>query len=303
MGVKRLNRTCWKIVVIFLWGFVLIPILSAREHEMALFEDGTRLPIGDMEAVQADMEIDGHRLYIGPVISEFDYEEPSYMTEKGRLQGVMARYEFRDERGGMFQAEVQAERGALDYDGAFQDGTPLETDTNDYLIELRVLGGLGCFMADRYLFTPFLGLGHRYWNDEIEGLGGYEREISYWYIPLGIQTLASLSSGVTLGFHAEYDLFVEGKVTSHLNQADQSLGVLYNDQLSGKGWGVKGSIQLRCLFFDRTWILMEPFISYWEMADSEPVRIYYDTAAGQEIIGLEPENNTTHYGVRVLIEF
>jgi hypothetical protein len=303
MGLGRINHGWWRIVCLFIWGLLVsIPSLFAYENEKSAFEEVPFKPLDTMERVQAEMGIEKHRFFMGPVISEFDYEEPSLMTEEGRLQGAMARYAFRDQQGGMFQAEIQAEWGDLDYDGGFQDGTPLETSTNDYLIEGRILGGIDCLAAERHLVTPFLGVGYRYWNDEIEGRGGYEREISYWYIPLGIQTMSPIASFFTLGLHVEYDLFVEGKVTSHLNHADASLGILYNDQLSGKGWGMKGSIQMRFLFLDRYWILMEPFISYWEMADSEPVRIYYDAAAGQEIIGLEPENNTTHYGLRILME-
>lgn len=300
----KINPVCRIAISLFIWVALAIPYLSANENKFTPIDQGEEaLPSSELETIRADLGIDTHRFSIGLVVSDFNYEEPSLMEETGGLYGVIARYCFRNQLDGMFQTDLQVEWGELDYDGGYQDGTPLQTDTNDYLIEWRAIGGLDYTIFTNHLLTPFLGIAYRYWNDEIEGDGGYEREIAYWYIPLGFQTLSPLSPGFSIGLHLEYDLFLEGKVTSHLNHADDSLDRLYNDQLSGKGYGIQGSIQLRTLLNNQIGLLVEPFISYWDMADSEMALIYYNPSTQEGLVGLEPENTTLHYGLRVMMEF
>ena len=42
-----------------------------------------------------------------------------------------------------------------------------------------------------------------------EGYGGVEREIKYWYSPLGLKTYSQLSDNWTWGMSVEYDLFLD----------------------------------------------------------------------------------------------
>ena len=262
-----------------------------------------RVPVSyELTSIKDALCIKHHRLQLGVVCSDFNYEEPGLMEEKGTLYGVMARYCFRNEEDGMFQTDIQVDFGEITYDGGYQDGTPLKTNTDDVVVEWRAIGGLDCPVRNSTLVTPFLGLGFRYWNDRIEGQGGYEREISYWYVPLGVQIMTSLWPGLTMGASLEYDLFFAGRVESHLDKLNSNFYRLYNDQLPGKGFGIKGALQFRFVSGAYLGLIIEPFVSYWEAADSEVVLAYYDEN-GSPMGAWELGNNTFHYGVRAMVEF
>jgi len=282
--------------------------------EIESISRGNVLQYNQTEKNRKALGIENHRFAIGIVSSDFNYEEPSLMEEKGALYGICARYSYRNNMDGMFQANFQVDFGEIAYDGVLWGGTPFKTDTDDYMIEFQAIGGMDCAIFNTHILTPFFGFGCRYWNDMIDGktimvdgeklkVKGYEREIAYWYLPLGIQTISPISQSVSVGLTLEYDLFLAGKVTSHLSDVDDAYNDIYNDQLFGKGFGFKGSVQIRIKPEHMIGFIIEPFVSYWEMEDSEMAVIFYDPTTGGALIGYEPENTTFHYGVRAMIEF
>ena len=75
------------------------------------------------------------------------------------------------------------------------------------------------------------------------------------------------------------------------------------DQTFGDGYGVRGAVQISGGLIGNTGICIEPFVSYWDVDESEPALILYDTTTGLGTYGIEPKNTTFHYGVRMLLEF
>lgn len=275
---------------------------------------GNALQYDDTEKNRKALNVDNHRFAIGLVASDFNYEEPSLMEEKGTLYGICARYSYRNHLDGMFQANLQVDAGEIDYDGGLWNGTPFKTNTDDYLVEFQAIGGMDYTIFNTHILTPFLGFGYRYLNDNLEGktikiegedvyVSGYEREIAYWYIPLGFQTISPVSPSVSVGISLEYDLFLAGKVISHLSDVNEGYDDINNDQLFGKGFGLKCSVQLRIKTENKIGLILEPFVAYWDMKDSEMAIIYYDSTTGSALVGYEPENNTFHYGIRAFLEF
>jgi hypothetical protein len=110
------------------------------------------------------------------------------------MYGAIGSYTCHDEI--MFHTSLEYTQGVIDYDGATPDGTSLKEDADDWIFEWRGLVGYD-FTPSGHLITPFLGVGYRYWNDEIDGPSGYEREITYWYSPIGIETISPLSGAWT----------------------------------------------------------------------------------------------------------
>ena len=140
----------------------------------------------------------------------------------------------------MLRGEMELSFGSLDYDGQYQDGTPITRETDDYLYAMRGVLGKD-FLVNDYAVTPFIGLGYRYWNDTIRGAGGYEREISQWYAPLGVE-VARVAGDWRVAVRGEYDLFLGGTVKSHLDQAVAGLNTVTNNQDFGKGYGLRASL-------------------------------------------------------------
>jgi len=244
-----------------------------------------------------------HSFGIGLETMYFDYEEDSVdMEEDGFMYGLIGDYTYHGDDKLMLKASLEYAAGNdLDYDGKTWDGTPVKEDTDDWIVECRGLIGYDYVLNGKNLITPFVGIAYRYWNDDIGGIGGYEREIEYWYSPIGIRTVSPLSDKWTWGISAEYDLFWSGKVKSHLSDVDSGLNDPEVDQDFGDGYGLRFSVQFNWELNKNYALSIEPYIRYWHIDKSDTKTLsYYGTPIGYVY---EPENETTSYGLRLSIAF
>jgi hypothetical protein len=243
-------------------------------------------------------EITKHFLTLGTEVSYIKYEEPGYMQEKGMMYGIVGSYAYHNKL--MVKLEGKFSYGQLDYDGAYQNGTPLTiSGISDYMLEFRGLLGYE-FPLRAVMLTPYSGLGYRYLQDNSQDkdAGGYQRESNYIYIPIGIETVANLGNGWSLGANIEYDIFVWGRQISYLSDVDPSYYPLENEQM--KGYGVRGSISI-AKKGKKVGFIIEPFIRYWNIKESREGYIIYQ---GTPIAyGIEPNNDSTEIGCKLAITF
>jgi len=229
------------------------------------------------------------------------YEEPDYMQEDGVLFGITGSYTYHGANRLMLGADASIVFGGLDYDGETQDGTPAMADTDDSIFETRGLIGMDFYLQNNFVFTPFVGIGYRYWNDDIGGFGGYEREIRYLYSPLGVRFIKVTDTDWSWGMSLEYDLFLSGKVKSHLSDAFPAFDDVENDQDFGDGYGVGFSIMICRKIGDRFGLSLEPYIKYWDIDKSN---VSFWTVRDIPVAsGIEPANETTAIGLRVYFTF
>ena len=240
-----------------------------------------------------------HAFDIGLGVAYLDYDEDSIDVEiAGPMFDVVGSYTYHN--GIMMNASLEYSRGDLEYNGETYSGIPVETDTQDWKVECRCLIGCDFLFRENHIVTPFLGLGYRYWNDEVEGAGGYGREIEYWYSPIGLKTHSHVSGNWTWGMTLEYDLFWYGKVkTGRIGFPNPEL-----DQEGG--YGVRFSCRLRRQLTNDRALSVEPHIRYWRIEESE--RAYFSVPGpepGDILVAgfVEPENETTSYGLRIIYEF
>jgi hypothetical protein len=238
---------------------------------------------------------------IGPEIYYFEYEEPGYMEEDGIFYGVNFSATYRnwisDSSGKvlsdskmMVRGEGRYAFGKVDYDGQLMDGTPITmNDNDDFTLEGRLLLGPE-WLIDDTLGTIFAGIGYRYLNDDLAGGDppGYERESNYYYVPIGFEIDAGLQAGWSWAGRIEYDYFLWGVQRSHIFPT-----IIENDQDSGYGYRASVRLQKRS---DNINFVIEPFFRYWEIDDSD---FNYNMWGG----GIEPENNTTEYGIQLMLMF
>jgi len=230
-------------------------------------------------------EINGETSYIR-------YREPGVMKEKGIMYGVNGSYTFRNRF--MLKLEGRFSVGQLDYKNSGEIN-----NIDNYIYELRSLGGYSLPKFRSSMLTPYIGIGYRYLNDDSSGkisstgAWGYEREISYIYSPLGIELFTSLENGWSVILSLEYDYFWDGNVESHLGEIPGYYDVK-NDQ--DKGYGIRGSIK-----FDKKGEVLDftggSFVRYWNIKDS---KITVDPAGTAWI---EPKNNSLEIGLQLGIKF
>ncbi|MCP4672469.1 MAG: autotransporter outer membrane beta-barrel domain-containing protein [Desulfobacula sp.] len=246
-----------------------------------------------------------HSFGIGLEYMYFDYEEENgdFMEEDGPMYGVIIDYTYHGDDNLMFKFSLEyAADDDVEYDGGYQDGTPLKADTDTWLVESRVLFGSDISNpSSETIITPFIGIAYRYWNDDLQAIGGYERETEYWYTPIGVKTVSPLFGKWTWGINAEYDLFWGGKVKGHLSDVHPAYNDPEVDQDGGDGYGVRFSLQFKREITKGCALSIEPYIRYWDIDESERVTLTDDGFPYATVF--EPENETTTFGLRLRLVF
>lgn len=248
----------------------------------------------------AEITFPKHEVEVGTEISYIKYEEPDVsVKDTGMMFGIVGSYAYHDKL--MLKLEGKWSYGQVDYDGQLSDGTPYTiSGINDYMLEFRGLVGQDFFVSETVAVTPYIGFGYRYLNDDPSfDPAGYERESNYFYSPVGIEAIAQMEDGWSLGGTVEFDIFWAGIQKSHLGDFFAGLDTLENDQK--EGYGVRGSIRIRRQSdgFD---FLIEPFIRYWNIAESETTPVTY-SGKPIGIVGYEPSNNSIEIGSKIAARF
>ncbi|MFO7760024.1 MAG: hypothetical protein R6V20_00215 [Desulfobia sp.] len=242
-----------------------------------------------------------HDFSIGLETRYMDYEEPGLMEEDGTMYGVAGKYTF---YGNNLMSEISLKylEGELDYDGETQAGTPVKTETEDWLVEARYLLGREVGFATGMQITPFVGIGYRYWKDDICGPGGYERDVTYWYSPVGLKFSTPLAGCPwSLGIYAEYDFFWSGKVKSYMSDYNAGYNDPEMDQDCGDGYGLRLSVAIKRDLGPEYALAVEPYIIYWDIDRSDSAVLYHN--GSPQAFVYEPENETTSYGCRISLMF
>lgn len=233
---------------------------------------------------------------IGPEFYSFHYDEPTIdVEEEAFLSGVQAAVTGRSKSNALMgRVEGRFVAGRVDYDGSLSDGTPWTDKGDDFAFEFRGLVGRDFKMGESRI-TPIFGVGYRYLNDNLESQYAYEREIRYTYSPIGFEVLSPIVGGWSLGVHAEYDIFWQGIVKSHLSDVNPSYSNVRNEQDSG--FGARASVCLNKKIGEKLSLSIEPFIRYWDIDRSNIAQITY---SGYIIgYGYEPRNRTEEYGLKI----
>ncbi len=146
-------------------------------------------------------------------------------------------------------------------------------------------------------FSPYVGIGTRYYWDEFKGTttvdssgqvaSGYDRKITQIYIPLGATYVFMPWEGVSVSPNLEYDQLVWGQVSSRLGTIPGLQNVI-NYQHSG--WGLRGSIMAGWSGWGGGTWQAGPFFRYWDISDS-------DVSTAGAFTGLEPQNSRMQTGV------
>jgi hypothetical protein len=249
--------------------------------------------------MEDDLNKKKHSLAFGTEISYIKYEEPGIMEEKGEMYGLFFSYAYHDKL--MAKLEGKFSYGEVDYQGGTWGGDPLTIKRiPDFMLEIRGLLGYDFKIENAVTISPYSGIGYRYLQDNSQdrSYGGYERESNYVYIPAGVEAVADLGKGWSLGMAAEFDLFVWGRQISYLSDVDSGYWEIENEQV--KGYGARGSVFI-AQKGDKFGFMIEPFIRYWNIKESSDAYIVYDGyAVGY---GVEPNNNSTEIGCRLAVTF
>ena len=243
-------------------------------------------------------------------LSNIYYDEPGFMRNKGFMWGASGDYTYRPNNL-RFKLDSRFSFGNVDY---WSDGTGTAEDFRDYNFETRFSFGFDFGTTSKTaFFSPYTGLGYRYLFDGSEGretssgARGYDRKSNYLYSPLGIEAMFRLKGGWSLGLTGEYDHFWHGWQYSELGYyqlvpllIEVPDYVAKDDQ--EKGWGARTSLSI-IRNLGRVDLLIEPYIRYWDIEDSDGFKLYVIGYPDYPFGGREPANSTTEWGTKLGIRF
>lgn len=130
--------------------------------------------------------------------------------------------------------------------------------------------------------APFIGVGYRRWEDDSATYTGYDRLVTFWYIPVGLTAYYGMGSNWVISLRGEYQFLVGGAETDSYTSG---LELTYD---YARGFGVAGELLLRKRFSERFAIEFGPFMRYWSIDWS-----YADQLGLFDI----PPNRTTEVGL------
>jgi hypothetical protein len=234
---------------------------------------------------------------VAPKAVWFSYHE-QIMDETGLLAGVGLRLEHHTKRGLLLGIESEILAGSLHYDGHYSDGGGVELDTNDLLSESTAYVGWE-WTTGTLQVVPYAGIRFRYWRDDLIHRWGYLREITQWYLPVGLRVTRGLGSGWSLSVAGEGSLLLQGTVRSRLSDAGSEYGDAENEQRFASGYGAKLSAGL-LRRFDHLSVGIEPYLQWYEVGRSRKDTVLYGDKTGQVV---EPYNNTFMAGIGIVFLF
>jgi hypothetical protein len=204
--------------------------------------------------------------------------------------------------GSFLRARLSAAVGSVDYSS--EDGE-LE-NISQSIGQLELHFGKDLAIGRGATLTPFIGLGSRALIDESGGEAthsgalGYDREVSYAYVPVGLGATLPIGRGARLVLSGQVNWVVGGEATSEFSGIDPAFPDVTVDLDDGLGLEASAIFQLPV---GRSAIGFGPFVRHWRIERSKSFILTDPEGSGEAIEFFEPANRTTELGLRLSFAF
>ena len=240
---------------------------------------------------------------VGAELFDYGYRErfegETIVRDDGEFIGFTAGYVETIGSGLFLRARLSTDFGSVDY----RSGDERLKNVSQDIGQLELQIGRDFDLGSGATLTPFAGLAARVLNDHSGGevtqggLEGYDREISYGYVPIGLAAGIPVGSSMRLVLSAQYNWVVDGVSKSKLSKIDPELPDL-KLELEG-GHGVEASAMLSVPVGGNA-LSFGPFVRHWNLDRSESATFNEDDQVAEFF---EPKNRTTEMGLRLSFEF
>ena len=235
--------------------------------------------------------------------TDYNYRErldgTTIVRDDGPMVGLVLGYTETLGGGWFLRVTAEATSGSIDY----------EDDTGERIENVSQTTGhaeihIGRdFRAGRATITPFAGVGSRSLDDEsggetsTSGLFGYDREIAYRYIPVGVAATVPIGGRRRLLLSAQVNWIVSGHVDSDFSTIDPDLPAIRNRLRGGHGFRLSAMAELPV---GRHAVRIGPVIEHWRVGRS---RSTFLSEGNETIEFFEPANRTTMIGAVLSFAF
>lgn len=229
----------------------------------------------------------------GPEAVYTEYFEPGIMREEGILYGGRAFGQWDGKNNFVLRSDLGIAGGQLKYKGQDWSGAPRETRTQDFVTHFGIQAGYKVISVARYNVSVTLGSRLRYWEQVIDGSGGYPRELTQVFIPLGILIRHGDKSMSHVTYRVEYASMLYGQMHAKLSRATDDLG----DQTLRQNQGKQ-------MLFAFDWNSKRYLVgTYYKQTDVEKSKENKVRFNNQEFSLYEPQNRSTEVGLSAGLSF
>jgi hypothetical protein len=252
---------------------------------------------------------------VGVEVFDYGYRErdegETVVRDDGQFVGLAIGYVETLGKGWFLRAELAGAAGSVDYRS---NGAILEDETGERRLN-NVSQGIGRFelqigrdfmISKGASLTPFVGLASRNLTDRSggeeteDGLLGYDRTVSYLYVPLGLSLRQSLGSRGAITFSAQYNRLIGGSAKSKFSELDPELPDVEVDLNGGSGFSMSAIAEIPV---GRKAIRFGPYLRRWSIDESESFVISNPDDPTERLELVEPRNRTTEIGLRLSFAF
>lgn len=225
------------------------------------------------------------------------------IQDKGSMAGLHLSYVQPLARGLFVRGILAGAAGEIDYDPLDE---PVIEDIEQRTGRLEAHLGYDVRLGRYTTLTPFVGYGFRLLEDlsagrsTASGLRGYDREITYHYVPVGLAVRIPVGARPSLTVSAQYNHLIGGSALSKFAELDSRVPNVELDFTGGHGLEASAMLSVPV---GRHAINVGPFIRRWSIADSEDFSIANPDDPTEVLVLREPENRTTEVGLRVSFSF
>jgi hypothetical protein len=204
------------------------------------------------------------------------------------------------------RARLSAAGGSVDYRAPGPGGDARLENVDQAVGQLELHVGIDVPLGGGATISPFTGLAARALIDESGGETastgeiGYDREIGYAYVPLGIGARVPVGGRSAIVLSAQYNLVVNGTAESRFSGIDPELPDVELDLDGGHGLEASAAYQFGV---GRHAVSFGPFVRHWKIGRSDSFVIANPDDPGEAIELFEPRNRTTELGVRLSFAF
>lgn len=234
-------------------------------------------------------------------ISYFDYKEdlpaPLKSTESGWIPGATIGWT-RTRPGSVYaRTFLEFSSGDVKYDGTTQSGVPI-TDSNSNQFLFRVEGNIGyTFSSGNLVFSPYTGLGYRYWkrgDSQVVNSVAFIREDYEWlYVPVGIRAVYPVGGQLSIEPNAAVRFMFWGQMTAFLSDIGYNSDPTF-DLGNKPGYFVEVPVRYR---LNRNWsVSLTPWYEYSAIGQSD---VASALRGGRIDSFYEPSSRTHQYGFNI----
>jgi hypothetical protein len=247
---------------------------------------------------------------IGAEVFDYAYRErdsgETIVFDDGTIGGFRLGYTQRIGGGLFLRARLSAGFGSVDYRAPDPGGDARIRNVDQTIGQLELHLGKDFKIGGASTLTAFAGLGARSLRDgsggreATDGSLGYDREVNYAYVPVGLEARLPVSKASAILLSAQYNWVVGGDSTSRFSDIDSELPDVELELDRGHGFEASAAFQTKV---GSHALSFGPFVRHWKIGRSESFIVANTDDPADQLEFYEPKNRTTELGLRLTFGF